>query len=1490
MNMPSPTTSPSDLSEEQHLPFSAAMEYQGVLSDYDTLIAALRKPDFSSKDLETFIVLQSTSLLRAQDKEPGTLKLVQMINHYGISPWDPGNAAEHRATIHTLEEKRARYSLQLDSGVDIEAINRTPDKKDLKLLATIQKASPKDGMTLDSLIAQLTDRDIIDIVKRFLPESQTSLFSHFEKNTSPRPTIEQVRATPMVFLEKILRSAESQRLGSLLLEGLNWYGGKPGEDASAGVRIKLISKAIRLWTNTSRNDKPENISGYPWQQRSNWGKSYQNIWAEFEQHLFDSKRASSMVEAILLARLFQTEFPTEFQVCDIPPDLPYRSSVVWVNFVHGVTLAEAMEPDLIQRMSFQQLVDFPLRQSMQASPQELELITLCRMPATLEWAITNGVVTERTDSDYSLEEKTQSIKSLDEHTDALRKAIIQLDVDYPKRSSIAEREMRTYFRDSLRWTPVGFREVFGNRTHFPFISDGRKLIEDFESSEAGGFLRTPPLRDKIYTFQDVYMSGRLNRSWHITQQDGTRKSAYRISLNTDRTINSNDPSFPAALKRKPLPDATQLFEAEFKSYLDLSKSAYQTLLKSLLTSLPHDERQAIELGEVKIYTLRKSTNEIELEDETPDITLPLRLRMGFILQISYKNRVAYYECLPRAGIIRRRVDFSFAMLNGTVNSQQIQGVLGNAEVIAVRREQRVPIDWSAHETGSFPKENARCEAIIDQFGKTFTAPSIGIENEQSARPSVTSSRATELSNYIADHFFYYDEKLLHASAKGETEIERIAARPHWLVSVKGFIPFWGGIEDLLSGDPKKRVWAIFGLIVDAASFALPLGKFVSGSVKLASIAVRSGVRAALPRFGALAEKLLISSVQNAIPFYGLPTLALRLSRGTLRGLYAGVKFAAKKSYNSLKPALGRANTYNFIEGLPQVNDPGRWRPLTQSDQLATFRGLDDVPVRNIGSTTKPAHYLIDPLSAKPYGPVLKVSEKELSIGPSMYPTVRENSEALLFNIPENTRVNEVLEIDGRTTLFIDDVPYRLDGDALRRADLRDARETLKPIPCRPRRAPGSVCETSYAWRDPAPTPAAGTFDETKGWAPWFGDSIYTSAITGRVPLLKTVNYPGRLMATIEYQKGIYGRIKANISGRGSQFDTFKTGAIIVPALDGSKHYIFTRLGAGDFYVAERFAGQSLTAPLTLRKAKTSPHDVVEELKKVYIGSLNANNMARIYGINRVERALKAMDDIAIPIGGHTNPPQTLKHLNVDTSPAEAVLFDHSTRMIVRHSTDGAATWSLSRTAPDSARETTAEIFNTLFCKTVVTVESSVRGAPKALKIDNTMRQLQIEISKKLNRPIHSSRNIAFAEIKTKAGVREVYVSVSGNQGDTHFLPLFSRSRQTNEVKVDGTSYFNIDHDINFPQTSLSVSDSGKLRAIPHTIDNIETYTPALTSRPTSLDTESKLISAIRDKYPDPKELDSITIATTMAPCDSCAIVMKQFSYDGNPDALGVIWK
>lgn len=240
-----------------------------------------------------------------------------------------------------------------------------------------------------------------------------------------------------------------------------------------------------------------------------------------------------------------------------------------------------------------------------------------------------------------------------------------------------------------------------------------------------------------------------------------------------------------------------------------------------------------------------------------------------------------------------------------------------------------------------------------------------------------------------------------------------------------------------------------------------------------------------------------------------------------------------------------------------------------------------------------------------------------------------------------------------------------------------------------------------------------------------------------------------------------------------------------------------------------------------------------------------------------------------------------------------MLFDKSTRMIVRHSGDGAKTWSPSWRAPDSVRQTTERVFNTLFQETLVSVEA------KALKTDDLMQKLQDIISTKTGDPVHDVRNIAFAEIRTNTGKAEVYVSVSGRQGDTGFLPLFGQNKNRNPVMLGDTAYFNIDHgapssrtllSAPYSTTSLSVSDSGKLRAIPHTIDNIESYKPALTSRPTSLDTESKLIRAIRSKYPDAKELDSITIATTMAPCDSCAVVMKQFGYEGGPGMLNVIWK
>lgn len=148
-------------------------------------------------------------------------------------------------------------------------------------------------------------------------------------------------------------------LTEALLRALNWYGGGHGEDSAPNVRIKLLVKAIDLWLLAGKNEPDDAIAGYQWQVHSNWGKSYEAISLAFESHLVASKHASSVNESILLACLYRSSFPLDFQIPDIPSELPYRSSTIWVNFVHGVHLANAIDPMLLQRLSVQQLINLP---------------------------------------------------------------------------------------------------------------------------------------------------------------------------------------------------------------------------------------------------------------------------------------------------------------------------------------------------------------------------------------------------------------------------------------------------------------------------------------------------------------------------------------------------------------------------------------------------------------------------------------------------------------------------------------------------------------------------------------------------------------------------------------------------------------------------------------------------------------------------------------------------------------------------------------------------------------------------------------------------------------------------------------------------------------------------------------------------------------------------------------------------------------------------
>lgn len=1426
---------------------------------------------------------KSVPLLGGQIRYDRLVSVPRMATFYGMRPWDPTNTIKHQGAIDTLREKIASYKLGLEE--DFNILDLKPDLAQRFRSVSFQNSLPPDSQ--DEMHNQFMTGEIKRVIQTFLPDGVTSPLTHLANDILVSAMPEKVRAQPTVFLKRILQSPEARKLGEHLLATMDWYGGKSGEESSPHIRAKVVANALQIWFTSQIIEYPDRIAGYDLQSSSNWGISYQAIWRDFENHLLTSKRASSEKEAIVMARLFLGHFPAEFRITDIPENLPYKSSVVWVNFVNGVNLVNITAPETLHRKTFQQLVNLPLNNSDSATEEQLYEVSLARLLPTIDWAVAQGITPQKQYEEYSQAEVEQAVSELDKYTSDLNDALIELNKVAPDRLSIAKNLVDNYLHVSKLDNPLN--NSFWNDHKLAIIPLGARLNPQEYVIEK-------------YSVVDVVAEDKLGRPWSIFTNNGLI-TEYSITLDESRKVQVDGSLF--VIKGGPLPDAKEIFEQKFKTHIAALTSAYKTLIKSLFTSLPFSDRQALELGDLNVYTLRKETYRVEAKRETPELILPHRARNGLLLVTTYEGVIRTFELLPRAGIIRR-IDNLAADQFGGILKYENWPIGTNSNSVEVLRPQTLAFDWTAHSTGSMPRNEASCEAIIEQLGHTFMAPANSMAN--SLTLTINSNRCLEICDFIATQLLFIDPKALRAHAYGTTKFDSDdASQKRIEAAIKFFIPFWKSIDDITSDDVERKVNGAFGLSMDVASFALPIGRFASGSAKLISNAGGLIVRARLTAFATLTKEVSILALQSLSPLDLVGKLLKALGSRTLK-LSRFVIFKVKSMAN-------KAGRYNFVQSLPQIENAGRWRPLESGDVLATVRGIDDVPVRNLSSTGKADFRLVDPLSSQPYGPSLSPASSELSLGRSHYITLEKNSSHVIVEVAENTRVRNVLEVDGRTTVFLDDVPYRLDGDTLRRVSSLDASEQLKQIPCRIRRAGDEICKTSYVLTEAAERPKPGTIIEEKCWAPWFGDGTFypsTSKSANDRSLLayegkiyeyingKLNTYKGRpewiglktktpvpketVSASLEFQTGIYGSIK--VTGTADKIDDLHiVGAIIVPSIDEKTRYIFTRLNIDNYYSASISSGDSILAPLTMKRLSSGElidGTVGEELIRVYAGSLNANNTVRIHGREKLEDALEKIHEIAIPIGTPKNPSHNMKHLKVDTGPAEALLFDKRTRLMVAELPDGATVWTPSVRAPEDLKRSTEATIDALFSNPAASSSSRTN----VVTIDQAMEELQ----KLLPRRQFSERlkNIAFAEVKTTAGQTEVYVSVSGAGDSTRHLPLFKSSNGQPIVNLDGTTYFNVDS-LKAPANpaALHLSDDGKLLAIPHPIDNASQVDQI--NWATSVDSESKLVGFINEKYPYPEDIKSITVVTTLPPCDSCSIILKEFGHERGAEALNVIW-
>ena len=219
---------------------------------------------------------------------------------------------------------------------------------------------------------------------------------------------------------------------------------------------------------------------------------------------------------------------------------------------------------------------------------------------------------------------------------------------------------------------------------------------------------------------------------------------------------------------------------------------------------------------------------------------------------------------------------------------------------------------------------------------------------------------------------FLDEKALRANAKGLTALEEESLGEK---IVKAIAPFWGPIEDLLSGDPARIELAKIGILGDLM-ILMPLGKFLGASARLISTGAQLSFKATLPKFVPLTVQLFYSVAIEAIPNPVDPVrgLLLLLRLGTIKRLRVGASLALIANGLDTFRASRKTLTYwkgsfSVIDNLPVVS-PGTWKPLYPSDQLRVVNDLDGVAVRNISSALTPDYYLIDPVSKQPYGSAL----------------------------------------------------------------------------------------------------------------------------------------------------------------------------------------------------------------------------------------------------------------------------------------------------------------------------------------------------------------------------------------------------------------------------------------------------------------------------------------------------------------------------------------
>ncbi|AZE77886.1 hypothetical protein [Pseudomonas synxantha] len=600
----------------------------------------------------------------------------------------------------------------------------------------------------------------------------------------------------------LLQSPAAQALGKALRSQFEGTGSTEDWILSA-LHVGLNQDAV---SNPSEKNK---VAGYDLSARENWGKPLSFVLDGLTEHLRRSYGHNAPVAAYLLL----SHHAPELLVKGVPDNVTYGSPA-WISLKSIVAKAEIRTPGLAATRTYEQLLAADLRPITTA---EKQVEALAGREGVIHWAVADGAIEKRADNNYTDQEIERASVLAVERFDALT------DASEAQRQTLLKRRELALNALTERFPEKEYGVIdFEKKTIYPTVKD-RGLLGP-------------------YSILDIYLQPQQHVLWF-----------------------SNDPAVPIEKihhELKFIPPINELFEKHVNDYYDGLEGAMNVTVKHLVSQLPQEDQEALQLGQLKIYgeesvtqTITSAGYRIQYDVSTSeDVT-----STSAFVESLHKGKRRIYEVNPRAGVLRHRADLTDGVKVG------LQGewtpVATNKRKVRSRTNRKIT-EISARDS----KENKEREPKPQ--------PSSPIQG-------FTSQRTQHLADTVTRHFFRAEEReKVVSAARGVTTFDTEVTEFEKIQAVtRALIPGASAIHSFQQGRIGEGLtflaFDIFGFVVAGAG---AVGK-ISKIAKVGGQLGRGGVAGRLGRAFISAANPFAGGA--AIGTRGLSTFSSVVGKGSL---------------------------------------------------------------------------------------------------------------------------------------------------------------------------------------------------------------------------------------------------------------------------------------------------------------------------------------------------------------------------------------------------------------------------------------------------------------------------------------------------------------------------------------------------------------------------------------------------------------------------------